>query len=266
MHHRTLALALALGAATGLALADYSVVATVNGQPIPKARMDYVIKIQTAQGKPEDDEMRKQVKEALINREILSQEALKSDLDKSPELLAQVEMARQEFLIRALFEQFAAKNAPTDAETQAEYEKIKDQMTDGGKKKEYLARHILIKNEKAAKAVLASLNKAKGKNFEQLAKTKSEDSGSKVKGGSLDWTDGSGFVKEFTEAMLKLQKGEYTQQLVKTGFGYHIIRLDDVRDIAFPPLEEVKDKVQQQIMVGKRDKFIADLKAGAKVE
>lgn len=266
MHHRSLALALALGLASSFTLADDAIVATVNGQPIPKTRMDYVIKIQTAQGKPEDEEMRKQVKEALINREILTQEALKKELDKSPELLAQVEMARQEFLIRALFEQFAAQNGPSDEEVTAEYDKVKNEMTDGGKKMEYLARHILIKNEKAAKAVLASLNKAKGKNFEQLAKTKSEDSGSKTKGGSLDWNDGSGLVKEFAEAMAKLNKGEYTQQLVKTGFGYHIIRLDDQRPIAFPALEEVKDKLQQQIMIGKRDKFIADLKAGAKVE
>lgn len=266
MHHRTLALTLALGLALGAAQADDNVLATVNGQPIPKARMDYVIKMQTAQGKPADEETQKQIKDALINREILSQEAVKKELDKSPEILAQLEMARQEFLIRALFEQFAAQNAPTDAEIQAEYEKVKQQMTEGGKKKEYLARHILVKNEKEAKAVLASLNKAKGKNFEQLAKAKSEDGGSKAKGGLLDWNDGSGLVKEFSEAMAKLKKGEYTQKLVKTGFGYHIIRLDDERDVAFPPLEEVKDKVQQQIMVGKRDKFIADLKAASKVE
>lgn len=266
MHYRTLTLALALSLAAGSALADDSVIATVNGQPIPKARMDYVVKMQAAQGKPDDEETRKQIKDALINREILSQEALKRELDKSPELVAQLDMARQEFLIRALFEQFVAQNSPSEAETQAEYDKIKQQMTDGGKKKEYLARHILVKNEKAAKAVLASLKKAKGRNFEQLAKTKSEDGGSKAKGGLLDWNDGSGLVKEFSEAMAKLKKGEYTQALVKSGFGYHIIRLDDEREITFPPLEEVKDKVQQQIMVGKRDKFIAELKAAAKVE
>lgn len=266
MSMKSLTLAIALGLLSTTAAAQSENVATVNGKAIPQARMDYVIKIQAAQGKPVDDEMRKQVKEALINREILNQEAEKNGLGNSAEVAEQVEMARQEFMIRALFEKFAADNAPSDAEVQAEYDKVKAEVSGGGEKKEYLARHILIKNEKAAKAALASIKKAKGKNFETLAKTKSEDSGSKAKSGQLDWTDGSGFVKEFSEAMMKLKKGEYTQELVKTNFGYHIIRLDDEREMSFPPLKEVKERLQQQIMITKRDKFISELKAAAKVE
>lgn len=271
MYLRTIAivpLAIALlGATLSTARAeDSNNVAVVNGVAIPQARLEYVVKIQAAQGKKDDAELRKQIKEALINREILSQEGSKRGLDNTPELTAQVEMARQEFLIRALFEEFAAKNAPTDEEVTAEYEKAKQMASGGGLRKEYLARHILIKNEKTAKATLASLNKAKSKNFEQLAKTKSEDGGSKKQGGLLEWNDGSGFVKEFSEAMTQLKKGEYTQQLVKSQFGYHIIRLEDERPIPFPALEEVKDKVQQQVMIQKRDKYIADLKAAAKVE
>lgn len=263
---RTISIALVLGLASTSLFAEGGTVATVNGQPIPQSRADYVAKMQAAQGKKDDEELRKQIKEALINREILSQEAVTKGLDKTPELIAQVEMARQEFLIRALFEEFAARNAPTEDEINAEYEKAKAEVSAAGERKEYLARHILIKNEKAAKAALASLTKSGGKNFEELAKSKSEDGGSKAQGGKLEWNDGSGFVKEFSEAMTKLQKGEMTKSLVKTNFGYHIIRLDDVRAISFPPLEEVKDKVQQQIMMQKRDKFIAGLKATAKVE
>ncbi len=266
MSIRTTTLALVLGLVSTTLLAEGANVAVVNGQAIPQTRMDFVAKMQAAQGKKDDEELRKQIKEALINREILSQEAVSQGLDKSPELAAQVEMARQEFLIRALFEDFAAKNAPTDDEVKAEYEKAKQEVSANGERKEYLARHILIKNEKAAKAALANLIKAKGSNFEQLAKAKSEDSGSKAQGGVLDWNDGSGFVKEFSEAMTKLNKGEFTKTLIKTNFGYHIIRLDDQRAIAFPPMEEVKDKVQQQIMILKRDMYIAALKAAAKVE
>ncbi|MFN0314688.1 MAG: peptidylprolyl isomerase [Burkholderiales bacterium] len=266
MYFRTTAIALGLLSALAAAYAQETNVAVVNGVAIPQARLDYVVKIQATQGKKDDADLRKQIKEALINREILSQEASKRGLDNTPELAAQVEMARQEFLIRALFDEFAGKNAPTDEEVTAEYEKAKQMASGGGLRKEYLARHILIKNEKTAKATLASLNKAKGKNFEQLAKTKSEDGGSKKQGGLLEWNDGSGFVKEFSEAMTQLKKGEYTQTLVKSHFGYHIIRLEDERPIPFPVLDEVKDKVQQQVMIQKRDKFIAELKAAAKVE
>ncbi len=266
MYFRNTAIAIGLFGTLTAAFAQDANVAVINGAPIPQARMEYVVKMQAAQGKKDDQDLRKQIKEALINREILSQEALKRGLDNTPELAAQVEMAKQEFLIRALFEEFAGKNGPMDEEVVAEYEKAKLAASGGGQRKEYLARHILIKNEKAAKAALASLNKAKGKNFEQLAKSKSEDGGSKKQGGLLEWNDGSGFVKEFSEAMTQLKKGEYTTTLVKSNFGYHIIRLDDERAIAFPPLDEVKDKVQQQVMIQKRDKYIAELKAAAKVE
>ncbi len=266
MQFRSIAIAFGLFGTLTAAHAQGANIAVVNGTPIPQTRMDYVAKMQAAQGKKDDEELRKQIKDALINREILSQEAVTRGLDQRPELAAQVEMAKQEFLIRALFEEFAAKNAPTDEEVIAEYEKAKQTASGGGEKKEYLARHILMKSEKAAKAVLASLIKAKGQNFERLAKTKSEDSGSKKQGGLLEWNDGSGFVKEFSEAMAQLEKGEFTRTLVKSRFGYHIIRLEDERAISFPALEEVKDKVQQQVMIQKRDKYIAELKAAAKVE
>jgi len=241
-------------------------VAVVNGVPIPQTRLDYVIKSQVQQGQKDDETMRKQIKEALITREILAQEAVKKGLDKDPHLQTQVEMAKQEFLIRAYFDNFVKTNGVTEAEMQAEYERVKAQQTGDGERKEYRARHILIKNEKPAKAALAQINQAKGKNFAQVAKTKSEDPGSKAEGGLLDWSDGSNFVKEFSEAMVKLNKGQYTRQLVKTQYGYHIIKLEDVREMQFPPFEQVKERIEQQLLTQKRDKTIEALRTAAKVE
>ena len=143
---------------------------------------------------------------------------------------------------------------------------MKAEQSAGGQRKEYRARHILVKDEKQAKALLAQINKANGKNFAQLAKAKSEDTGSKKLGGELDWSDGSNYVKEFSDAMMKLNKGEWTKQPVKTKFGYHIILLEDVRAMEFPPLDQVKDRISQQILAQKRDKEIEALRAGAKIE
>jgi peptidyl-prolyl cis-trans isomerase C len=241
-------------------------IAVVNGVPIPQGRLDYVVKAQVQQGQKDDETMRKQIKEALITREILAQEAVKKGLDKDPHLQTQVEMAKQEFLIRAYFDDFVKTNGVTEDELQAEYERVKAQQTGGGERKEYRARHILIKNEKPAKAALAQINQAKGKNFAQVAKTKSEDPGSKAEGGLLDWSDGSNFVKEFSEAMVKLDKGQYTRQLVKTQYGYHIIKLEDVREMQFPPFEQVKERIEQQLLAQKRDKTIEALRTAAKVE
>jgi peptidyl-prolyl cis-trans isomerase C len=269
MHLKIIASLVALslfGALAPTASADDKNVAIVNGVPIPQARMDYVVKNQVQQGQKDDETLRKNIKEALVMREILSQEAIKKGLDKDPQLQTQLDMAKQEFLIRAYFDDFLKNNPVTDEEMKAEYERVKKEQVGNGDRKEYKARHILIKNEKQAKSVLAQINKASAKNFAQLAKAKSEDSGSKNDGGALDWSDGSNFVKEFSEAMMKLKKGEWTHNLVKTQYGYHIIMVDDIRDIQFPEFDQVKERLQQQMLSQRRDKAIAALKETAKVE
>jgi len=243
---------------------DY--VAIVNGVPIPQARADYVIKAQVQQGQQDTEQLRKQVREVLITRELLTQEAIKKGMDKSPEVVTGVEMAKQEFLIRAYFDDFLKNNTISEDDLKAEYERVKAQQTGNGERLEYHARHILMKDEKAAKAVLAQINKAKAKNFAQLAKTKSEDNGSKGDGGLLDWSDGSNFVAEFSTAMMKLKKGEWTKQLVKTQYGYHIILLEDTRPMEFPPFEQVKPRIEQEMMAKKRDATIEALRASAKIE
>ncbi|HXX11648.1 MAG TPA: peptidylprolyl isomerase [Burkholderiales bacterium] len=286
MHPMKLAAIVALTLAGAVAMPsswgeDQTNVAVVNGVPIPQSRVDFVVKsqIQRSQGQQKDTpEFRQQVKDVLITREVIAQEATKEGLDKSPAVQTQLEMAKQDFVIQAYFEDFIKNNQPTDEQTRAEYEKIKAQQTGNGEKMEYKVRHILIKvdpnadpkkakaAEQKAKAIVAELNKANGKNFAKLASTKSDDPGTKTQGGELDWTDGSNLVKEFTDAMVKLEKGSYTKTPVKTRFGYHIILLEDVRPIAFPPYDQVKDRVQQELIKQARDKKIDELRAAAKVE
>jgi|KBSMisStaDraftv2_1062788.scaffolds.fasta_scaffold48573_4 peptidyl-prolyl cis-trans isomerase C len=261
----TLALVVAGLAALSLGHAADGNIAVVNGVPVSEARVDYIVKTQIQQGQKDSPELRKNVADVLITREVLTQEAIKKGFDKDPAVVTQMDMAKQEFLIRAYFEDFIKRNPVSDEEITAEYEKIKAAQG-GTDRKEYRAAHILLKDEKQANAVLAQINKANGKNFAQLAKAKSEDTGSKKLGGDLDWSDGSNYVKEFSDAMMKLNKGEWTKKPVKTKFGYHIILLEDVRPVQFPPLEQVKDRISQQMLAQKRDKEIEALRAGAKIE
>ena len=277
-------LALTLAGAVGMPSTwaeDQATVAVVNGVPIPQSRVDFVVKtqIQRSQGQQKDTpEFRQQVKDVLITREVIAQEAVKEGLDKNAGVQTQLDMAKQDFVIQAYFEEFIKNNQPTDEQTRAEYEKIKAQQTDNGQRMEYKVRHILIKvdpntdpkkakaAEQKAKAIVAELNKANGKNFAKLASAKSDDQGTKAQGGELDWTDGSNLVKEFTDTMVKLEKGSYTKVPVKTRFGYHIILLEDVRPISFPPYDQVKDRVQQELIKVARDKKIDELRTAAKVE
>ena len=235
-------------------------VAKVNGKEIPQSRMDMFMKSTAAQGQPDSPELRTRIRDELITREVLIQEAAKSGIDKNPEIVLQLEMQRQTLLINAFLQDYA-RNHPISEETmKKEYETAK---TNAGAK-EYKVRHILVKDEAEAKAIIAQLKK--GGSFEKIAAEKSEDTGSKAKGGDLDWGAPGRYVKPFAEAMVKLKKGQMTDVPVQSQFGWHIIRLDDERATKIPPFEEVKNNIQQQMQQQAVQKAIADFRAKAKIE
>jgi peptidyl-prolyl cis-trans isomerase C len=253
----------ALTAAVLLAAAPWAAaqnVAIVNGKAVPTARVEVLAKQLAASGRPVTDEVRAQLKEEVVLREIFMQEAQKRGVAALPEYKDQMELARQTILIRALFADYEKKNPVTDAEIQAEYDKFA--ASNGGK--EYRARHILVEKEDEAKAVIASIKG--GAKFEDVAKKQSKDPGSGANGGDLDWANASSYVAEFSEAMVKLDKGQMTQEPVKSQFGWHIIRVDDVRQAQLPKFEEIKDQIAQQMKQQKVAAFQASLREKAKVE
>ncbi len=235
--------------------------AIVNGKAVPKARMDALAEQLARAGRPVTPEQEGQLREEVIMREIFMQEAQRRGLDARDEFKTQMEFARQSVLVRELLVDYQKTNPVTDAEIQAEYDKIKASAGGG---KEYSARHILVEKEDEAKAILASLKK--GGKFEDIAKKQSKDPGSGANGGDLGWADPSGYVKEFGDALVKLKKGQTTEVPVKTQFGYHIIRLDDERQREFPPLDQVKPQIGQQLQQQKMAQFQQELRAKAKVE
>ncbi|HQQ71540.1 MAG TPA: peptidylprolyl isomerase [Alicycliphilus sp.] len=234
--------------------------AIVNGKAVPKERVETLKQQVERSGRPISPEMENQIKEEVIAREIFMQEAQKRGLEATADYKAQMELARQTILIRELFVDFQKKNPVTDAEIQAEYDKFVA-ATAG---KEYKASHILVEKEDDAKAIIATLKK--GGKFEDIAKKQSKDPGSGARGGDLDWASPSSYVPEFTEALVKLEKGKMTQTPVKSQFGWHIIRLDDVREAQLPKLDEVKPQIAQQLQQQKLAKFQEDLRSKAKVE
>ena len=234
-------------------------VATVNGKAIPSSKVDQIVKQVVAQGKQADSpQLREAIKKDLINREVLIQEADKQGIATRPEVKMQLENARQSIIINAMLAEYMKKNPVKDAEAKAEYDKYKAQVGD----KEYHARHILVGTEEEAKAIIAKL-KAGGK-FEELAK-QSKD-GSAANGGDLDWASAAAYVPEFSQAMVKLNKGQVTETPVKTQFGYHVIKLEDTRAAKIPPYEEVKQQVQESIQQRKLAAFRDELAKKAKIQ
>ena len=262
-HAILLAFAVSVSAAPAFAQkkdkAESSTFATVNGKAIPKVRADALIAGQAAQGTPDSPELRKAVTEELVRREILTQEALKKGFDKKPEVQGQIDLARQGVLIGAYLNDYVRTHPVTEDQIKKEYDDIKAKLGS----KEYKARHILVEKEDDAKAIIEKLKK--GEKIEDLAK-ESKDPGSKDRGGDLGWANPASFVPPFSAAMTKLEKGKFTETPVKSDFGWHVIQLEDTRELKLPGIDEAKGQIGQQLTQRMVQKHIDDLRAKAKVE
>ncbi|MCX9157240.1 peptidyl-prolyl cis-trans isomerase [Niveibacterium sp. 24ML] len=241
------------------AAAKPGVVATVNGVAIPQAQADLFMQEQAQRGAPDNAEVRAAVREELIRREIIAQEARKKGIDKSPRFQTAMQMMQRSALVGAYLEDWVKANPIPDAEVKKAY----NELVAKASKKEYKARHVLVEKEDEAKAIITKLKG--GAKFADLAKA-SKDTGSKDSGGELGWNSPDAYVKPFGDALTKLEKGKYTTEPVKTDFGYHVIMLEDVRDATPPPYDQVKGNIQQRLQQQAIEKQINELKKTAKIQ
>jgi len=239
-------------------------VAIVNGKPVPKSRVDALIKQVQAQAATQNQQLppdlETRVRDKVVMDEIFTQEAEKRGLASTADYKQKMEQARQTVLTQLLTQDFAKKNIISDDDVKADYEKFKAQSAGT----EYRARHILVEKEDDAKALIAQIKG--GASFEELAKKNSKDPGSGANGGDLDFAAAGSYVPEFSQAMIKLKKGEMTQEPVKTQFGYHIIRLDDTREAQFPPFDDVKGQLKQRMEQQRIGAFVEEIRAKAKTD
>ncbi len=239
--------------------ADGPVVATVNGTAINQGTVDLIAKQRG--GQADSPEARKAIIDSLTLQTVIAQEAVKQGLDKTPEFLQQVEAIKQSVLANAYVEDYIKKNPVTDEMVKAEYQRIVG-MSGGS---EYKARHILVASESEAKDIIATLKKTPAA-FAKLATQKTKDAGSKAAGGDLGWFDAQRMVPEFGAAVSKLEKGKFTEEPVKTQFGYHVILLEDSRPVEPPPMDTLKPQLSQQLQQQNVRKQLDALKAAAKID
>lgn len=238
---------------------DQSKAVTVNGKSIPYSRVDFIVKQQVARGSPDNAQMRQAALEQLINNEVVIQDADRKGLTKSAEVQVQLDLARRQVIFQAYLENHFKANPIKEEAARAEYERVKIERGD----KEYKARHILVEKDAEAKAIIDQLKK--GGKFEDLAK-QSKDIGTKDKGGELDWAIPANYTKPFADAMVKLEKGKTTDAPVQSQFGWHVIRLDDVRPMQIPAFDEVKQRIYGMLQDQEIQRLVKALRAKAKVE
>jgi peptidyl-prolyl cis-trans isomerase C len=235
-------------------------VATVNGVQITRGMFDFYVKNTAGKSAAEiSPEQRAQLLDNLVRGEVIAQQAAKDGLDKVGDTASLLALSRLQILEQAGAEQYLKDKKPTDAERQAEYDAQVMLMP----KTQYHARHILVANQAQAQKDIDQLKK--GAKFEDLAKKDSTDA-SKNQGGDLGWFSPSNMVKPFADAVTSLKKGEYTQTPVQTQYGWHVIELIDTRETPVPPLDQVKDRVDQLVENKKFRAYQDDLIKTAKIE
>jgi len=219
------------------------------------AVFDFMLKQRLAQGQQDTPELRAAVRDELNTRELLVLEAKKKGLDKVTGMKTEMDLAAQTVLVRAFMADYLKAHPISDEALHKEYDTIKAQMGD----KEYKVRHILVDNQAEANEIIAALQK--GEKFETLAAEHSKDTGSKTRGGDLDWNAPSNFVKPFGDAMVSLQKGKFTTTPVQTQFGWHVIEVDDIREAKVPSFDEVKPQLTQRMQSQEVDTYLRQLRA-----
>ena len=237
-------------------------VAVVNGVAIPRANYDAFLK-NLLQGKPVPPdltaEQKNQVLDELITMQLVSTQAVKDGVDKDPEVAANLEVLRLRVLSDGESQKFLKGKDPTDAELHAEYDSDITAMD----KTEYHARHILVASKEKAEQLIKKLKG--GAKFEDVAKAESTDN-SKTSGGDLGWFTATRMVKPFADAVKGLKKGETTPEPVQTQYGWHIIKLEETREVTPPPFEQVKAQVSKNLIQKKLVAYVEEMKKTAKIE
>ena len=237
-------------------------VAVVNGVAIPRADYDAFLK-NLLQGKPVPPdltaEQKNQVLDELITMQLVSTQALKDGVDKDPEVAANLDVLRMRILSDGESQKFLKGKDPTDAELHAEYDSDIAAMD----KTEYHARHILVPTKEKADQLIKKLKG--GAKFEDVAKAESTDN-SKTNGGDLGWFTATRMVKPFADAVKALKKGETTPEPVQTQYGWHIIQLEDTREVTPPPFDQVKAQVTKNLIQKKLVAYVEDMKKTAKID
>ncbi len=238
---------------------ESTAVATIDGKPISNELFEFYAKARSGKALSElSDEQKKELLEQLIHLELTADTAIKAGLDKQSETASRLEIGRLNVLADAALQNHLKGREPTEQELRAEYETQVAAMP----KLEYRARHILVATEPFAQSIIEKLRK--GADFAELARKESMDA--KDSGGELGWFTPARMVPEFSAAVAGLKKGEITQKPVQTQYGWHVIQLEDTRDVSAPDFEQVKERLGQLVQQKKMQAYIDEIKKPVKIE
>ena len=262
MRKQTLGLVFAVFAATAAAQSLPSdAVATVNGQPISSVMYEQNLRANLAQGLKDSPQLRQTIKEELINRELMAQQAEKLEFDKTPEFKLQLKQIKENLLVEMLMAAYLQQNPITEDEVRTDYDRQLKLLGQTGNSMQYKISVIVVSSEYEAKDIVGRLNR--GISFAALARERSIDN-SKANGGLLGWVLPNQVNPTLAEVMVKLNKGAFAGPIA-TGEGWNIVKVDEKRPFLAPALEESKNGIIQLLLQQRRVQLIQQLRADSKI-
>ena len=242
---------------------DYEFVATVNGSAITQGLLNLNIRTLTSQGQKDTLELRQAIKEDLINKELIAQEATKLGLAKEIDFPDQITQLKQNLLLQVYLEDHFKRDPITDAKMREEYERQRKLMGEGSNGTQYRLSQILVSNETDALDLIRRIQK--GELFGKLAQEYSIDAGTKSQGGSLGWVLPGQVIPAVANAIPNLTKGGITLAPIQTQSGWVILKLDDKRAFKIPSFEEAKPQIRQAIVQQYVAETVKNLRANARI-
>ena len=245
------------------AKSDFEFVATVNGSAITQGLLHLNIRTLTAQGQKDTPELRQAIKEDLINKELIAQEATKLGLAKEVDFPDQITQLKQNLLLQVYLEDHFKRDPITDAKMREEYERQRKLMGEGSNGTQYRLSQILVSNETDALDLIRRIQK--GELFGKLAQEYSIDAGTKSQGGSLGWVLPGQVIPAVANAFPSLTKGGITLTPIQTQSGWVILKLDDKRAFKIPSFEESKAQIRQAIVQQYVAETVKNLRTNARI-
>jgi peptidyl-prolyl cis-trans isomerase C len=236
-------------------------VAIVNGTPIEREYFEFYAKGLAGKNSVSEitSEQRTQALDNLVRAQVIAQEARKQGIDKEPATASLLQLSELNVLQQALSDRYLKDKKPTEQEVRAEYETQVGLLPH----QEYHVQHILVATEGFARKLIGELEK--GANFNEVAKRESMDP-SKSNGGDIGWLTPDRIMKPFADAMVALKKGAFTHKPVQTQYGWHVIRLEDMRDVTPPTFDQVHQRLEQVVQAKKFKAYTDGLMTNAKIE
>ncbi|QWD85877.1 peptidylprolyl isomerase [Polynucleobacter asymbioticus] len=242
---------------------DYEFVATVNGVAITQGLLNLNIRALVNQGQRDTPELRQAIKEDLINKELIAQEATKQGLAKEIDFPDQVTQLKQNLLLQAFLENHFKSNPISDAKLREEYDRQRKLMGDGSNSVQYRISQIVVANETDALDLIRRIQK--GELFGKLATEYSIDTNSKAQGGALGWLMAGQVIPAVANVLPGMAKGSITVTPVQTPVGWVILKLDDKRNFKIPSFEESKPQLRQALVQQYLGEVVKGLRSNAKI-